>query len=159
MKKFLASILVFISRFGFLPANLTPLGSFGFFGGNLFLYFSTIILFDFFKGGFYSGFLFTYAGFLGYWLLGKLSNGRKQKAVLLPLASFLFFFVSNFGVWWSWYPHTIEGLTTCYTLAFPFYQSTLLGDLIFGYSYLILLSLRSTFKNVLFYIPKFLKSF
>lgn len=138
MKKLFTSILVFISRLGFLPANFTPLGSFGFFGGNLFLYFLTIVLFDYFIGGFYSGFIFTYLGFLGYWIFGRLAKTLKQKAILLPIASFTFFLVSNFGVWWNWYPHTLSGLKTCYILAIPFYQNTLFGDLAFGYGFIVL---------------------
>jgi hypothetical protein len=133
----LAAILVFISRFGMLPANISPLGSFGFFGQNIFLYFFTIVLFDFLKGGFYSGFLFTYLGFLGYWAFGKLAKTQKLKFFLLPFSSFTFFLVSNLGVWWYWYPHTISGLMTCYTVAIPFYKNTLIGDLVFGYGFLV----------------------
>jgi hypothetical protein len=136
LSKIITPILVYISRFGFLPANISPLGSFGFFGGNFFLYFLTIVAFDFTKGGFYSGFIFTYVGFAMYWLLGKLAKTQKSKLLLLPIASFSFFLVSNFGVWLYWYPHTLSGLVTCYTLAIPFYKSTLMGDLFFGYGFM-----------------------
>lgn len=93
-------------------------------------------MFDFFKGGFYSGFLFTYLGFFSYWLFGRLAKNYKLKIFLLPLASFTFFLVSNLGVWWYWYPHSISSLITCYVLAVPFYKNTLIGDLVFGYGYL-----------------------
>lgn len=129
--------LVYISRFGMLPANMSPVGSFGFFGQNIFLYFFTIIAFDFFKGGFYSGFLFNYLGFFGYWLFGRMAKTQKLQVILLPFASFTFFIVSNFGVWWNWYPHNFSSLITCYTLAIPFYKNTLIGDLVFGYGYLV----------------------
>ncbi|MBU0974422.1 hypothetical protein KKD03_01845 [Patescibacteria group bacterium] len=129
-------ILVYISRFGMLPPNISPLGSFGFFGQNIFLYFLTIILFDFLKGGFYSGFLFTYLGFFSYWFFGKIAKTQKRQFFLLPLASFTFFLISNLGVWWYWYPHTVSELLTCYILAVPFYKNTLIGDLFFGYGFL-----------------------
>jgi len=135
--KVVAAIGVFISRLSFLPANFSPLGSFGFFGNNTWLYFSTIIGFDYLVGGFYKGFYFTYLGFAMYPLLGKLAaNKWKNQAILLPLASFLFFFFSNLSSFWLWYPHTLQGLISCYLLALPFYQKTLLGDLVFGYGYI-----------------------
>lgn len=136
LTKPLTALAIYVSRFGFLPPNISPLGSFGFFGQNFFLYFATIILFDLFKGGFYSGFLFTYLGFLVYWIFGKVAKTQKLKIILLPLASFSFFLISNLGVWWGWYPHTISGLMTCYILAIPFYTNTLIGDLVFGYGFM-----------------------
>ncbi len=148
----IATVLgVYISRFGILPANISPLGSFGFFSNNFFLYFLTIVAFDFFKGGFYSGFLFTYAGFAGYWFLGKIAKTKTQKIVLLPTASLLFFLVSNFGVWLSWYPHTASGFLECYLLALPFYKNTLIGDILFGYGYL---AVKSILKNPNTYAEK-----
>lgn len=136
MKKLSSAILIFISRFGMLPANVSPLGSFGFFGKNVYLYFLTIVLFDLLKGGFYSGFLFTYLGFFSYWMFGKLAKTKKLQFILLPFASFTFFLISNLGVWWYWYAHTASGLATCYTLAVPFYKNTLIGDLAFGYGFM-----------------------
>ena len=136
LKQFLVALLVLISRYGMFPANVSSLGSFGFFGQNIFLYFLTIISFDFFKGGFYSGFLFTYLGFASYWIFGKIAKTQKLKFFLLPFASFTFFLISNLGVWWYWYPHSISSLITCYTLAIPFYRNTLIGDLVFGYGFL-----------------------
>lgn len=153
MKKFskpLATFLVYISRLGVLPANFSPLGSFGFFSKNPIWFFAVILIFDTFIGGFYSGFLFTYLGFFAYWILGRLAKTKKSKALFLPVASFSFFLISNFGVWWSWYPRTLDGLIQCYLLALPFYQNTLLGDLFFGYTVLF-------YKNILKAISKLLK--
>jgi hypothetical protein len=140
-KSITAAIAVFVSRLGYLPANINPLGGFGFFGKNKWLFFTTIVLFDWLVGGFYPGFWITYLGFAMYPLLGKLAKNTHLKLILLPLASFLFFLVSNFGVWLYWYPHTLTGLTTCYLLAVPFYKQTLIGDLVFGYSYLLIKNL------------------
>lgn len=131
------AISVFASRLGMLPPNVSALGSFGFFGKSLPLYFGTIFLFDLFFGGLYQGFYFTYIGFAGYFLFGMLAKGKLgRQVVLLPLASFFFFLVSNFGSFLAMYPHTFAGLISAYTLALPFYANTVLGDLMFGYSFL-----------------------
>ena len=137
-KHFLAAVLVFFSRLRFLPANFSPLGSFGFFSQNWLLFFASIVVFDFFVGGFYKGWALNYLGFAIYPLLGTFSRGKiNRQLLLLPTASVLFFLFSNLGVWWYWFPHTFEGLLACYTLALPFYQRTLIGDVVFGYGYLL----------------------
>lgn len=136
------SVVIFLSRFGILPPNVSPLGSFGFFSRSPWLYLGSIIVFDVIKGGFYPGFLFTYGGFAMYWLLGRVASENKQlQFLLLPLASFLFFLISNIGSFWVAYPHTWQGLLTCLTAGLPFYSRTLLGDLVFGYGYLFLRNL------------------
>ncbi len=135
--RILAAIAVFFSRLGGLAANISPLGSFGFFGGSPILFATTVLAFDFLVGGFYKGFLWTYVGFAMYPILGKLAQGKERRQLLLlPMASFLFFIISNLGVWWYWHPHTVQGLVTCYLLAVPFYARTLIGDLGFGYGFI-----------------------
>lgn len=137
LKQLLAGGAVLLSRLHLLPANISPVGSFGFFG-NSWLYAGSIVLFDLTIGGLYQGFWFTYLGFAAYPLLGKLAGKSWHKqVVLLPLASLAFFALSNLGVWWAWYDHNLTGLATCYSLALPFYQRTLIGDLLFGYSYVM----------------------
>ena len=49
-------------------------------------------------------------------------------------SSLLFFLLTNFGVFLLGYPHTIQGLLTCYTLALPFFVNTIIGDLLFTHS-------------------------
>lgn len=139
--------LVFISRLGLLPANISPLGSYGFFGNPL-LYVIAILTFDLLVKGIYPGVVFTYIGFLFYPILGKLSTQSvKKQLILLPLASFLFFVFSNLGVWWYWYEHTLTELLMCYTLALPFYTRTFLSDIFFGYSYLFLQKYSGTISS------------
>jgi len=134
------AVLVFISRFGILPPNFSPLGSFGFFSKSLPLYFGTIFAFDFFFGGLYKGMIFTYLGFLGYYVFGILAKNKVgRQLLLLPIASFFFFLASNLGSFFAMYPHTLSGLVSCYTAALPFYQNTLFGDLAFGYTFILAL--------------------
>lgn len=143
MKRLFVALAVFASRLRILPANFSPLGSFGFFGRSPLLYFASIVAFDHFIGGRYPGFLWTYLGFALYPLLGWYARRHWQRQVLLlPLASFGFFLFSNLSSFWYFYPHTLEGLLLCYTLALPFYLRTLSGDLFFGYGYLAWRALR-----------------
>lgn len=49
------------------------------------------------------------------------------------LGSFLFFIITNFGVWTSGlYGLNFDGLTTCYAMAIPFFTYTLISTLIFS---------------------------
>ena len=44
-------------------------------------------------------------------------------------SSVIFFIITNFAVWMSgtMYPHTLDGLILCYTMAIPFFGNTLAG--------------------------------
>lgn len=148
VKNVVAAVLVYFSRFIGLMPNFSPLGSFGFFGSSPLLFFAIIALFDFTKGGFYPGFIFTYLGFASYVVLGKLAKKNSQKLVLLPTASFLFFLISNFGVWLYWYDHTFEALLRCYLVALPFYKNTLISDMFFGYGYMGMKALSKRKKSI-----------
>lgn len=150
-KKIILAIVVFISRLGILPPNFSPLGSFGFFGKSLPLYFITIFAFDILVGGFYGGMIFTYLGFLAYYLFGLLAKNKLGRQILfLPLASVFFFLISNFGSFLTMYPHTITGLIDCYTMALPFFQNTLFGDLAFGYGFLTVFhTIKQFYPNLL----------
>jgi len=50
--------------------------------------------------------------------------------------SLSFFLLTNFAVWLfgdgTFYTHTVEGLTKCFTMALPFYRNTILGDFTFS---------------------------
>lgn len=69
-------------------------------------------------------------------LMGPLANRTKFGPALLPAlslsASGLFFLVSNFGVWAEglMYPMNGAGLVACYAAGLPFFDRTVLADLI-----------------------------
>jgi hypothetical protein len=63
---------------------------------------------------------------------------RNHKSVLsvamgTVLASVLFFFITNFAVWYgtNMYTKNLAGLINCYIAGIPFYRNTLMGDLFF----------------------------
>jgi hypothetical protein len=85
---------------------------------------------------FYSGALFTYGALALIVCLGLRALKRIRIPTLLGSAigaSVVFFLVSNFGVWWSsgMYPHTANGLWTCYVAGLPFFHNTLAGDMVY----------------------------
>ena len=75
--------------------------------------------------------LFVYTGFLLIVFLGTKIKSIKFGNIIL--SSFIFFLISNFGVWIIGYPKNIEGLILCYTMAIPFFGYSIAGDLFFGY--------------------------
>ena len=86
---------------------------------------------------FNSGMIWTYGAivlvaFMGSSFLNKISVG---KVVLASLSgSTIFYLISNFGVWAlsPMYTKTLTGLVQCYSLALPFYGTSLMGDLIYS---------------------------
>lgn len=124
------------SRLVGLPPNVSPLGTVGFTQKNPIPFIAAIVLFDVLFGGFYAGFMWTYLGFAGYYLIGAVARRFNIKHIaLLPLASTWFFAVSNIGSWLQWYEPTFIGLISCYAVALPFYAYTLIGDCGFGFLY------------------------
>ena len=75
--------------------------------------------------------LFVYTGFLTIVFLGTKIKSIKFGNIIL--SSFIFFLISNFGVWIIGYPKNTEGLILCYTMAIPFFSYSIAGDLFFGY--------------------------
>ena len=142
------------------PPNFSPLVSVALFGGFIFgrslagilLPISVLFVSDLFLG-FYSGWIFVYLGFAAAVLLGQSLAGKFQWLKLGGLilgSSFVFFALSNLGVWLSGFsPMSFEGFVNCYGSALPFYRMSLLGDLtfsiaIFGLYQLISYKLLST---------------
>ena len=125
------------------PPNMTSVTAIALFGGAYFsdrrlaflvplsaLFLSDLVL------GFYRHMEVVYISFalivsIGLWL-------QKHRTALAIAgaalgSSVLFFVLTNFGVWAfdALYPKTIEGLIACYAAAIPFFQNTLLGDLLY----------------------------
>jgi hypothetical protein len=86
---------------------------------------------------FNSGMIWTYGAIvlvalMGSSFLNKISTG---KVVLASLSgSTIFYLISNFGVWAfsPMYAKTLTGLVQCYSLALPFYGTSLMGDLVYS---------------------------
>jgi hypothetical protein len=77
----------------------------------------------------YSGFALTVV--IGFWIRKNMNIGRIAAAVVG--SSVLFFIISNFGAWFTsgLYPMTIDGLMQAYVAAIPFFQNSLLGNIVF----------------------------
>lgn len=74
---------------------------------------------------------FALVGLAGIWLRKHKNFGN---IILVSLgASLIFYLVTNFAVWafTPWYPKTIFGLLSSYTLALPFWRNMLMGDLFY----------------------------
>ena len=70
--------------------------------------------------------------YIGFGLILFLGFRTKRTTVpTIMFSSLLFFVVSNLGVWLLYYPLSLEGLISCFTLAIPFFTNTLLGDLFY----------------------------
>ncbi|MGB5585021.1 MAG: DUF6580 family putative transport protein, partial [Gammaproteobacteria bacterium] len=68
---------------------------------------------------------------IGFWIRKQINTGRI--AIAAVAASVLFFLLTNFGVWVTsgLYPMTVDGLMQAYIAAIPFFQNSLLGNLVF----------------------------
>ncbi len=137
-------IVLLITIFGVIcrliphPPNFSPVTAIALFGGLNFsdkriafsipliiLFLSDLIL------GISIINLFVYTGFSIIVFLGTKIKSIKFENIIL--SSFIFFLISNFGVWIIGYPKNIEGLILCYTMAIPFFGYSIAGDLFFGY--------------------------
>lgn len=154
------------------PANFTPVAAMALIGGMYFknrilmiatpligLYLTDFILNNFIMKSFItqdSGFIFwsnfmtfTYVAILctvglGFYLKTK---GTLHKIIGGGLlSSFLFYVVTNFGTWLTsgLYPKNFMGMIECYTLAIPFYGSTLISNLLF--TALFVLTIENAYK-------------
>ena len=134
------------------PPNVAPITALALFSGASFRnkWFSIIfpliamILSDIVLG-FSTITLWVYSAFILITMFSWVTKELKWTSVLI--SSLIFFIVSNFGVWVLSYPHTIEGLITCYTMAIPFFGYSILGDMAWS---LILFGLYETIKQNVF---------
>ncbi|MGB5279646.1 MAG: DUF6580 family putative transport protein [Gammaproteobacteria bacterium] len=141
----LALIIFAVAVFRILPhpPNVSPVAAMALFGGTYFsdkrvaflvpclaLLLSDLIL------GLHDTMLYVYGGFaltvvIGFWIRKQINTGRI--AIAAVAASVLFFLLTNFGVWVTsgLYPMTVDGLMQAYIAAIPFFQNSLLGNLVF----------------------------
>jgi hypothetical protein len=101
--------------------------------------------------GYHSGTHWTWGSVL---IIGLMSQYFSKNINLRLIGSlfgaFIFFLVTNFGVWTSgMYSFTVDGLIECYTLAIPFFTFSLISTTIFS------LLIETGFK---LYKIKFLKA-
>ena len=127
------------------PPNFAPITAMSLFAGAYFtrkqlafiVPLLAMLISDLFLG-FYTISIFVYLSFAVITWMGQQKNRVTPKLVFL--GSVLFFLISNLGVWLLYYPKTIDGLLTCFTLAIPFFATSLMGDvfysivLVFGFS-------------------------
>ena len=132
------------SRFIPHPFNFSPIGAIALFGGAqlsdkraaFLVPLSAMFLADLVTG-FHMLIPFVYGSFalsvcLGFWLRRERNVWRVTAAALA--GSCLFFTITNFGVWvlLGTYPQTPAGLVACYIAAIPYFQNTLLSDLLYS---------------------------
>ena len=109
-----------------------------FFAGSVFRTFTARLLFPLivllatdFVLGIYDGIEFVYASYIITVAIGVLNSDKNPISTLVSglTACFLFFGISNFGVWYATnlYPKNWGGLIDCYVMAIPFFKNTLIG--------------------------------
>ena len=140
--------LIFIMVFSRLiphPPNFTPIIAIGIMSGYYFkdlnhsilILLVTMLLSDLFIG-FYLNMFFVYLSLIIITIFSfKLTRNINIKNLFIFgfLGSFLFYVVSNFGVWFfgSLYTKNITGLIECYVMGIPFFKNTLISTLIYSY--------------------------
>ena len=76
----------------------------------------------------------VYGSLLAVFLIGRLVKSSVLNVLLYSvLSSFVFFLLTNFGVWISGgYTYSFEGLVLCYVMAIPFFKNTLISTILFS---------------------------
>ena len=136
------TVCLVLSRLVPHPPNLSIVGAtallagafIGSLGLSLFSVLLGLIISDL-SLGFYSSAWATYLGFAMVVLLGWMVRKRRSFYFVVPtmaLGSLIFYLVSNLGVWWSTplYTKDLGGLLQCFLLALPFFENTLVSDLL-----------------------------
>lgn len=131
-----------VSRLVPHPWNIAPIAAIALFSGvylggifSVTVPMSAMLISDLVLG--FASWQVTWSVYISFFLIGLIGQAvKKHKSFEVILASslvgsFLFFAVTNWAVWQfaDWYPHTVEGLITCYVAALPFFRNTLVGDL------------------------------
>ena len=134
------------------PPNFTPMAAIALFAGFIFIkrymavvaVISTMLLCDYFAFGSLSvswfGSKSMFVVYLALLFPIVFKNFLQKKLGVLRIfgaalaSSSVFFLATNFAVWAfsPMYEKTFEGLVLCYTMAIPFFQNTVAGDLIWS---------------------------
>lgn len=137
------TLLVFgiASRFFIHTPNFTPVLAIALFGGvylrrsqALWVPLALMMASDLVLG-LHSTIPFTWGSVLLVSLIGLWTrqNPSPLRIVSSTLVSaVLFFIVTNFGAWLAFYPLTKAGFVECYTLAIPFFRTTLVSTLVYS---------------------------
>jgi len=131
-----------VARFLPYPPNFSPIGAMALFAGATLgsrlraalVPLTAMLLSDLWLG-MHSLMPIVYGCFLFNVWLGSRMQSRLQplRVAGMSIAGAVFFFVvTNGACWFMSYPTTWSGFVSCYTLALPFFQNTLMGDLFFS---------------------------
>jgi len=142
----ISAIIFALATFRLLPhlPNVSPVAAMALFGGAYFvdkrmafiipfvaLFLSDLIL------GLHNSMIFVYAGFAVTVAIGFLLQNRvtiTNTAFAVVASSVLFFLLTNFGAWMTsgLYAKTAGGLMQAYAAGIPFFQNSLLGNLVYA---------------------------
>lgn len=78
----------------------------------------------------YNNMIYVYLGFMAMVFIGSLFRKSYFQVIFgSMIASAMFFFISNFGVWSEGvlYPKTMNGFINCYLMAIPFMKNEMLS--------------------------------
>jgi hypothetical protein len=120
------------------PPNFVPITAIAIFAGIKFkniklaylIPISIMLTSDFVIGFSYIS-IFVYLAFILITTYSFIVKSYHVKNILF--SSIIFFIITNFGVWLlGGYTYSLEGLILCYTMAIPFFTSSILADLFFS---------------------------
>ena len=142
----ISTIVFALALFRLLPhwPNVSPVAAMALFGGACFadkrtafivpfvaLFLSDLVL------GLHNSMIFVYAGFaltvtIGFLLKDRINITNTAFAVLA--SSVLFFLLTNFGAWMTsgLYAKSAAGLMQAYAAGIPFFQNSLLGNVVYA---------------------------
>ena len=142
----LTAIVFALALFRLLPhwPNVSPIAAMALFGGAYFadrklafiIPFLALLLSDLILG-LHGSMIFVYAGFALTVVIGFMLKNRVTVSTLLLAvvsSTVLFFLLTNFGAWMTMglYPMTAEGLMQAYVAGIPFFQNSLLGNVVYS---------------------------
>ena len=75
----------------------------------------------------------VYSTLLSITLVSPMKKNYSILGLMAVGSSVWFFITTNFSVWiiWDYYPKTLDGLISCYTLAIPFFKNTIISTCLF----------------------------